>query len=69
MRYVEFRDAIREELRHHRAGWTWTELRDRLDLPTDRPCPTWVRRLEEEIGLSRAPGAGRAYVWTVSGHR
>jgi len=66
MRYVEFRDAIQKELKHHREGWTWKELRDRLDLPYVRACPTWVARLEQEIGLKRAPGEGRAHVWTLS---
>ena len=66
MRYVEFRDAIQEELKHHGEGWTWKELRHRLKLPYVRPCPTWVSRLEKEIGLERAPGEGRAYVWTLA---
>jgi len=65
MRYVEFRDAIQQELSRRRKGWTWKELRDRLDLPYDRPCATWVGRLEQEIGLMRAPGEGRAFVWTL----
>ena len=56
MRYVEFRDAIEGELRRHRTGWTWKELRDRLDLPYERPCPTWVAKLENEIGLERTRG-------------
>ena len=69
MRYVEFRDAIQQELKRHRNGWTWKELRDRLDLPYERACPTWVARLESEIGLRRAPGEGRAYVWTLGRSR
>jgi hypothetical protein len=64
MRYVEFRDSIRDELCRH-PGLTWAELRDRLSLPYDRPCPTWVKWLERDIGLSRAKGAGPAYVWHV----
>ncbi len=66
MRYVEFRDAIREELGRNTAGLTWVQLRDRLSLPYDRPCPAWTARLEQEIGLSRSKGKGRALVWTVS---
>ena len=65
MRYVEFRDRIVEELRRTPAGRTWAELRDGLRLPYDRPCPTWVRRLETEEGVVRAKGTGRALVWTV----
>jgi hypothetical protein len=67
MRYAEFRDVIREELRRNPAGLTWVQLRDRLRLPYDRPCPTWTRQLEQEIGLSRAKGASRALVWKVVG--
>ena len=65
MRYVEFRDAIRGELTNAPSGMTWVELRDRLGLPYERPCPEWVARLEREVGLSRAKGQGRAHVWRV----
>ena len=66
MRYVDFRDQIRAELRKHPAGLTWVALKERLDLPYSRPCPTWVSQLETEIGLTRAKGAGTAYVWKVA---
>lgn len=66
MRYVEYRDAIRGALRRHRAGMTWGELRSRLKLPYDRPCPAWTKQLEREIGLSRAKGSvGRSLVWRI----
>lgn len=65
MRYVDFRDVIRDELRRNPTGLTWAELKHRLDLPYERPCPTWVRRMEQEVGLSRAKGSGRAHVWKV----
>jgi hypothetical protein len=65
MRYVDFRDSIRNELRRNPKGLTWKELKERLDLPYESPCQTWVHKLEEEIGLRRAKGSGRAYVWTV----
>lgn len=61
MRYAEYRDAIRRELRGARDGLTWAKLKQRLDLPYNVPCPEWTRRLEEEIGLRvpwvRAPAA------------
>ena len=66
MRYLEFRDSIRQELRRHPEGLTWADLRDQLALPYDRPCPTWVRCLEEEIGLTRSKGPTRAYLWQIS---
>ena len=65
MRYTEFRDAIRAELKRCSEGLTWKELQATLDLPYDRPCPNWTRRLEVEIGLQRRPGPGRAYVWKL----
>jgi hypothetical protein len=65
MRYVEFRNAIQKELRRSPKGLTWIQLQKRLDLPYDRPCQTWTYRLEEEIGLSRMKGAGRALLWRL----
>jgi hypothetical protein len=65
MRYAEFRDLIEEELRKSRDGLTWAELKERLRLPYSVACPEWMRRLEEEIGLVRSKGDGRAYVWSV----
>jgi hypothetical protein len=65
MRYLEFRNAIEEELLQNHAGLTWAELKERLNLPYNQPCPEWVRRMEEDAGLSRARGAGRAYVWRI----
>lgn len=64
MRYADFRDRIRKRLRRG-EGLTWAQLRDGLRLPYDRPCPTWVRQLEQDIGLVRRKGTGRAYVWSL----
>lgn len=65
MRYTEFRDTIQAHLRRRTKGRTWAELREALGLPYDRPCPTWVQRLEGDIGLTRTKGEGRAFVWRV----
>lgn len=66
MRYADFGRAIQEELLKNPAGLTWAELKERLDLPYKQPCPEWVKRMKEEVGLSRARGpAGRAYVWKI----
>ena len=65
MRYVEFRDAIQKELQQTPEGRTWVELRDHLALPYERNCPEWTARLEREIGLVRAKGEGRAFVWKL----
>ena len=65
MRYADFRDVIQNELRRNPAGLTWAQLKESLALPYKRPCPTWVRRMESEIGLTRARGTGRALVWKI----
>ena len=39
MRYVEFRDAISDELRRCPFGLTWATLKSRLRLPYSTPCP------------------------------
>jgi hypothetical protein len=65
MRYVDFRDFIFEELRKNPKGLTWKELKENLKLPYKRPCQTWIGQLEEDIGLSREKGDGRALVWKV----
>lgn len=65
MRYVDFRDVIRNELRRNPDGLTWAQLRERLDLPYKSPCSTWVYRMEQEIGLKRSRGSGRAFVWKL----
>ena len=62
---MDFRDVIREELRQNPSGLTWAELKERLGLPFDRSCQTWVLRMEKEVGLSRARSSGLAYVWKV----
>ena len=66
MRYPEFKAAIHQHLQRHRQGATWNELREKLSLPYDRPCPEWTRRLEKEIGLTRNKSFGRALLWQVS---
>jgi hypothetical protein len=66
MRYIDFRNQIQTELRRNPAGLTWPELKARRDLPYERPCPEWVKRLEKDIGLKRLRSEKRAHVWTVS---
>lgn len=65
MRYVDFRDSIREALLQNPEGLTWVQLKEMLELPYRRPCPTWVKRMEQENGLQRARGQGRAFVWKI----
>jgi hypothetical protein len=65
MRYTTFRDTIERTLRQHPDGLTWAQLRERYRLPYDRPCPTWIKQLERDMGLVRVKGSGRALVWKV----
>ncbi|MEM6259730.1 MAG: hypothetical protein AAF711_05845 [Planctomycetota bacterium] len=67
MTYLAFRDTIQSALAEHQGGLTWAQLRDQYGLPYDRACPTWTRQLEEEIGLQREKGQGRALVWRLGG--
>ena len=66
MKYIDFRHKIQTELCKNPEGCTWAELRDRLALPYEQPCPTWVQKLEKEIDLKRCKGPGRALVWKIS---
>ena len=65
MRYTEFKEKIRDELIKHPEGLTWKELKRNLNLPYERPCPNWTKRLEQEIGLIRVKGRGNAYIWKI----
>ncbi len=62
MRYLDFRDCIRRALSVEPGGLTWAELRERLDLPCERPCLSWVKRMEAEIGLVHEKGPAPAYL-------
>jgi len=65
MRYIDFKDLIAAELRQTPAGLSWSELKNRLQLTYQRPCATWIRRLEHEIGLVRVPQHGHTYCWRI----
>ena len=66
MTYPEFRATIESALEKLRHGATWNEIKLAHDLPYDRPCPEWTRRLEREIGLVRRKGRERALVWSLA---
>ena len=65
MSYAEFRTTIQRHLEGHSGGATWSELRDALKLPYERPCPEWTRRLEKEIGLVRCKAGGWGLRWML----
>jgi hypothetical protein len=65
MNYSEFKTSIQRHLAKRSSGATWHELRVALQLPYERPCPEWTRRLEKEIGLVRRKEGGRTLRWTL----
>jgi hypothetical protein len=67
VRFHEFSEAIQATLNQHPDGLTWEQLRDRANLPYERYCPEWTRRLEQELGLrrTRIAGRGRALIWAI----
>jgi hypothetical protein len=65
MRYVEFKELIRKELVKHPDGLTWEQLKNQLKLPYKQPCQTWIKQMEDEIGLSRVRGTQRALIWKI----
>jgi hypothetical protein len=69
MTYLEFKNSIASKLRKNSSGMTWSELKTALDLPYERPCPEWTKKLEKDIGLVRAKGQGRAFVWRAGKFR
>jgi hypothetical protein len=69
MWFADFKSKIQEELIHNPDGLTWAELRKRLLLPYDRPCQTWINRMEQDIGLARAKRSRHAYIWPIKSDR
>jgi hypothetical protein len=65
MRYMDFRDSIKNKLIKYPAGLTWRELKKSLDLPYNQPCPEWIKSLEGEIGLERKEKKGNALIWKL----
>jgi hypothetical protein len=65
MTYIDFRSRIEQALMSSPAGLTWSELKTRLDLPYEKPCYTWIARLEQDIALTRWR-EGRSIVWKLN---
>ena len=51
--YEFFKGRVRSILSAADRGLTWTEVRTAGKLPQKLPNNQWVRRLEQEIGLTR----------------
>jgi len=54
MAYAEFRDSIAGVLKSSPKGLSWTEIKEKLELPQKVPNNLWVRTMENDIGLLRA---------------
>jgi len=61
MLYDEFKTSIQNILERHPSGLTWTQIRDKLNLPQKYPNNQWVRRLKEDIGLIKIKIGKDAY--------
>lgn len=66
MRYTDFKSIIKETLLQHPEGLSWKELKTLSNLPYKRACPTWIARLETEIGLVRDRKKGNALIWELN---
>jgi hypothetical protein len=66
--YGKFREDVVEGLRGEDQGLTWAELREKAGLKYDRPCYTWIGRMEKEDGLRRERRGNRVY-WMVDPKR
>ena len=65
MTYEEFRLIINEELEKAPEGLKWSQIRERRpELYQRFPANQWVRRLEEDIGLTRDRVKGRP-IWRI----
>jgi hypothetical protein len=53
MTYHDFKSKIAAVLRASTKPMTWTEIRTVASLPQAFPNNQWVRRMEEDIGLTR----------------
>lgn len=51
--YIEFREKVEKALQREKDGLTWGQLKKKGEIDQTRLCYTWVRQLEDEIGLTR----------------
>lgn len=59
--YEKFKTKIEAILKAEPEGLTWTEIKQRLNLPQRVPNNRWVRQMEEDIGLIRERIKGRIH--------
>ncbi len=59
--YEDFKSSIKNILERHPSGLTWTQIRDKLNLPQKFPNNQWVERLRKDIGLKKIKMGENAY--------
>jgi antitoxin component of MazEF toxin-antitoxin module len=70
MSYRDFKDKISALLIAEPEGLSWTEIRQKLQLPQKVPNNLWVRTLEQETGLLRRLDNKTAKViWKLEGQK
>ena len=62
--YIDFREKVEEALQGEKDGLTWEQLRKKGEIQQTRPCYTWARQLENEIGLT-GERCGRNVYWKL----
>jgi len=67
MTFDDFGEKVERVLASAPEGQTWTELRERAGLPMKKPQAIWVKRMEDERGLTRTvdPKSSRI-VWKIA---
>lgn len=53
MTYDGFRDQIKKILTDNPAGLTWSQIKEKLNLPQRVPNNKYVTQMEKDIGLIR----------------
>ena len=62
--YDIFKDRVYRKLKTYKYGLTWSEIRQKANLPQVVPYNGWTKRLEKDIGLKRERDS-RGVVWML----
>ncbi|UCE28921.1 MAG: hypothetical protein JSV85_06575 [Candidatus Bathyarchaeota archaeon] len=62
--FVEFQEKVERALQGEENGLTWNQLKKKGEIEQTRLCYTWVKQLENEIGLTRER-RGRNVYWKL----
>ena len=64
--HLEFQETVKTALKGEEKGLTWSQLKKKGKIDYTRPCYTWARKLEKDIGLIRER-YGRNVYWKLKG--